>query len=124
MNSEKRCIGEKIFSFVKFFVVAIPDNSNECIRVSNFPVSAYDAIFYYDDNTSEEFRYMDFIDKFLSPEWAKKFIPGYKEGMKITLANAFCDIFVKGSFDESTANEKLYEKLSSLTSWEYYNKKW
>lgn len=124
MNSEKRCIGEKVFSFVKFFPVAIPENDDEYIKVSSFPVSAYDATFYYDDNTSETFYYMDFINKFLSPEWAKKFIPGYREGMKITLASAFCDFFVKGSFDEKKANERLREKLSFLTSWEYYNKKW
>ena len=121
---EKRCIGEKVLSFCKFFPVAIPDNDNEFIRVSFCPVAAYDATFYYDVNTAEEFRYMDFIKKFLSPEWAAAHIPGYRPEMKIALANAYCDFYVKGMFDERKANERLYDKLSSMTRWEYYNSKW
>lgn len=121
---ERVCIGEKIFTWCMFFVIALPDNDIELIHIFPVPVSAYDAIFYYNDNTVEEFRYMDFVNKYLSSEWAVKHIPGYKPGMKIMLADAFCDIIVGKIFDAKKANERLYNKLSSMTRREYYNSKW
>lgn len=123
-NMNKRCIGEKIFSFAKFFIVALPNSNDEYIKVSSIPVSAYDAIFYYDDNTVEEFHYMDFIKKYTSPEWAAKLIPGYRPEMKLTLAEAFCSVLVHGMFDDQKANEKLRGKLEQMTQYEFYNKKW
>ena len=120
----KKCIGEKIHSWAKFFVVALPEGSDDHIKVSPFAVSAYDATFYYEDNTAETFHYMDFIKEYTSPEWAAKCVPGYRPGMKISLAEAFCSVLVPGMFDEGKANEKLHDKLIRMTKQEYYNSKW
>ena len=120
----KRCVKEKVYIFVKYFVVALPDNNDEYIKVSPSAVPAYEAEFYYDDNTVEVFHYMDFIKQYKSPEWAAAHIMEYRPGMKISLAHAFCSVMVNGIFDDEKANDKLYNKLSRLTRWEYYNRKW
>lgn len=120
----KRCVREKVYTFVKFFVVALPDNNDEYIRVSPFAVPAYEAEFYYDDKTVEVFHYMDFIKRYTSPEWAAAHIAGYRPGMKISLAHAFCSVMVHGMFDDKKANNTLHDRLSCLTRWEYYNRKW
>ncbi len=123
-NYNKRCIGEKIYSWAKFFVVALPEGNDDYIKVSPLAVSAYDARIYYDDNTSKTYYYMDFIKEYTSPEWAKKYVPGYRPGMKISLADAFCSVMVHGMFDDRKANEKLHDKLIQMTKYEYYNSKW
>ena len=120
----KKCIKEKIVIFEKFFVIALPDNNDEYIKVSPYAVSTYEGEFYYDDHTVEVCHYMDYVKQYTSPEWAEIHIPGYRPGMKITLANAFSSVMVPGMFDERKANDKLYDRLSRLTQWEFYNQKW
>lgn len=120
---EKWCIGEKIQNFYKVFIVALPDNQHdEFIRVSMRPLACIAGTLYYSDNTAETLDDWQTLRAALTPEWAKIHIPGYREGMKLTVVNAFCNYYYP--FDEEKANNKLHDKLEQLTQWEFYNSKW
>lgn len=119
----KWCIGEKIHNAYKIFVVAIPEDLNEYIRVSFIPAFCIEGTFYYNDNTAETRSCWEDEKKALTPEWAKKFISGYREGMKLMPVYAFYDHFHLGKRDwDEKANEKLRNKLVQMTGYDFYRK--
>lgn len=116
---------EKIKSITTYFIVAIPDNLDEFILVSLIPESIIEGCFQYNDGTAEYVDYMDEVKRLLSEEHAKKFIMGYKSGMKLTLVNAFCNYGIENIFSDEEvkrANRKLREKLEGMTLKEFYGK--
>ena len=118
----KRCIGEKINNIYNVFVVALPQNPDEYIKVSVIPLLCINGTFYYSDNTAEIKNDYTTIHEALTPEWAKRFIPGYKSEMKLTIVYAFCDYYCKCNAEK--ANEKLHDKLESMTRRQFYQSKW
>lgn len=120
----KRCIGEKINNLYRAFIVALPNNNDEYIKVSPIPVLCINGTFYYDDNTAEVLDDYKTLMNALTPEWAEKYIAGYKQGMKLLPVYAFSDYYGGDKVSINKANEKLKEKLQLLTRWDFYNKKW
>lgn len=118
----KRCIGEKINNIYKVFVVALPQDPEEYIKVSVNPLLCINGTFYYNDNTAEVKDDYKTIQEALTPEWAKRFIRGYKEDMKLTIVNAFSDYYCKCNAEK--ANEKLHDKLETMTCKQFYQSKW
>lgn len=119
----RRCIGEKIRNLYKVFIVAVPDNDDELLRVSYLPVLCINGTFYYDDNTAEEMDDWKTMKNALTPEWAEKNIIGYRRGMKLIPENGFSSYYGGTDKDAEKANEKLRNKLSGMTRYEYYNNK-
>lgn len=115
-------IGEKIQNIYKVFIVALPDNDDEYIRVSLLPVLCIDGTFYYNDNTAETLDAYRTMMAALTPEWAEKHISGYQRGMQLTPVYGFCDYYYK--FNAEKANERLRDKLVQMTRREFYTKKW
>lgn len=119
----KRAIGERITSAYRVFVVALPNNQHDSfISVSTYAPLCYSGMIYYEGNTAEQYDAYHMEMSLLTPEWAKIHIPGYHEGMKLLTVYAFCNHWI--SFDEAKANDRLRNKLSSLTRYEFYNSKW
>jgi len=119
----KTCIGEKINNIYCVYVVALPENPEDYIRVSWVPKLCINGTFYYSDNTAENRDdYRDMMEA-LTPEWAKKFIPNYQEGMHLTPVYGFTDYYC-GKGNAERANEKLRSKLAGLTRREFYQTKW
>lgn len=120
----KQCIGEKINNLYKMYIVALPDNNDEYIKVSLLPILCINGTFYYSDNTAEVLDDYKTLLSALTPEWAEKYIPGYKRGMKLTAVNAFSSYYGGDKKREEKANEKLRDKLQTLTRHKFYNGKW
>lgn len=119
---EEIAIGEDIKNIYKVYIVALPENKDDYIKVSVVPVLCIDGTFYYRNNRAEHLNSYETMMKTLTPEWAKKYIAGYREGMKLVPVNAFCDYYYP--FDADKANERLRDKLTQLTRWDFYNKKY
>lgn len=118
----KQCIGEKINNLYKVYVVALPQEQEAYIKVSVIPVLCINGTFYYNDNTAEVMDDYKTIQEVLTPEWARRFIPGYKEEMKLSIVYAFSDYYFK--CDAEKANEKLHDKLETMTCRQFYQSKW
>lgn len=119
----KYCIGEKIHKIYKEFIVALPENPDELIKVSMVPVLCIQGTFYYNDNTMEDRDDYETLKKALTSEWARTHIIGYEDGMKLLPVNAFCYEHL-GFKGEDKANTRLQDKLSQMTRKQFYQSKW
>lgn len=127
LDKMKMVKAEKIRTITKYFVVALPENLDEPILVSIVPQSIIEGGFQYYDGTMEQLYYEDELKKLLSEDLAKRLIRGYKSGMKLTLANAFCNYGIKSQFSHEAvkkANKRLHDKLECMTLREFYEKRW
>lgn len=119
----KWCIGEDIKNAYNIFVVALPEDLSQMIRVSYTTVMCIDGTFYYDDNTAETRVAWEDEKKALTPEWAKKYVMGYRDGMKLMPVYAFNEYYRLGKRgDAGKANERLRNKLEQMTGYDFYRK--
>ncbi|MEG1550652.1 MAG: hypothetical protein RR355_00100, partial [Oscillospiraceae bacterium] len=105
-------------------VVALPKSNDENIKVANRASLCITGTFYYDDNTSKDFDAYKMQMELLTKEWAEKHILGYCEGMKILPVYGVYNNSTDSFFDNLKANQKIIDKLSALTRWEFNNKHW
>lgn len=116
-----RCIGEEIKEWYEVFIIAIPQNLNDMILVSDDTLKCITFTAYYDDNTAKSKNAYETLKAALTPEWAWLHIPGYEEGMKL-FPQYGC---FSGQYNEHAdkSNAKIRKKLVGKTVYEWMNGK-
>jgi len=110
---ERHIIAENIHTNYEIILIALPPNNIDLIKVATSPTTILGGTFYYNDGTAEILDINKEIKKAISPEIARIKIPDIDlEKDKISFT------YTCG------ASEYFKKKLSDLTVWDYYNKKW